>query len=82
MSPTIEDEEILFVDKIDTNPKDGKIFVVLLCDEVYVKRLFIEPKTKEIFLQSDNPIFPKLKVDCEDFKIIGRVIANMSITKL
>ncbi|MCX6076023.1 MAG: hypothetical protein NTW78_03960 [Campylobacterales bacterium] len=82
MSPTIEDEDVIFIDKSDITPKDGKIFVVYLCDEVYVKRLFIEPKTKEIFLHSDNPLFPKMETDCEDFKIIGRVIANMQITKL
>lgn len=82
MSPTIEDEYIIFIDKNDTEPLNGKIYVVFLCDEVYVKRIFIEPKSKSIVLSSDNPIFPQLKADCEDFRIIGRVIASMSISKL
>jgi len=82
MSPTIEDEEIIFVDKNDIQPIEGKIYVIYLCEEVYVKRLFIEPKSKAIFLKSDNPIFPQIDADCEDFKIIGRVIANMKISKL
>ena len=82
MTPTIEDEDIIFIDKNQVEPVNGKIYVLFLCDEVYVKRIFIEPKSKEIILNSDNPIFPQIKADCEDFKIIGRVIANMQIAKL
>ena len=82
MSPTIEDEDIVFIDKDDLEPGNGKIYLVLLCDEFYIKRVFLEPKSKEITLKSDNPIFPKLKADCDDFKIIGRVIANMKISKI
>ena len=82
MSPTIDDEDVIFIDKKSIEPIDGKIFVVYLCEEVYVKRLFIEPKTKEIILNSDNAIFPQLKADCDDFRIIGKVIANMKISKL
>ena len=82
MMPTIEDEDIIFVDKNDTDPVNGKIYVIYLCEEVYVKRLFIEPKDKSIFLKSDNPLFPQINPDCSDFKIIGRVIANMKISKL
>ncbi|MDQ7067760.1 MAG: S24 family peptidase [Sulfurimonas sp.] len=82
MTPTIEDEDIVFIDKNQTDPINGKIYVVYLCEEVYIKRLFIEPKTKDIILNSDNPIFPQLKADCEDFRIIGLVTANMHISKL
>ena len=82
MSGTVEDEDIIFVDKNDTQPINGKIYVVYLCEEVYVKRLFIDPNTKKIILQSDNPLFPQFEADCEDFKVIGRVVANMNISKL
>lgn len=82
MSPTIEDEDIIFIDKDDVKPCNGKIYLVLLCDEFYIKRVFIEPKSKEITLKSDNPVFPQLKADCEDFKIIGRVVADMKISKM
>jgi len=82
MTPTIDDDDVIFIDKTNTAPSDGKIFVVYLCEDVYVKRIFIDPKTKEITLHSDNQIFPQIKADCEDFKIIGRVIANMKINKL
>lgn len=82
MDPTILDQDIIFVDKEEREPVNGKIYLVFLCDEVYIKRIFIEPVTKEILLKSDNPIFPQFKADCSDFKIIGRVIANMHITRL
>jgi len=82
MHPTIDDDNVIFIDKNITTPQDGKIFVVFLCNEVYVKRIFIEPKTKEIILNSDNPLFPQLKADCDDFRIIGKVIATMKIDKL
>lgn len=82
MHPTIEDEDVIFIDKSDTTPQDGKIYVVYLCEEVYVKRIFIDPVTKKISLKSDNKIFPTFQADCEDFKIIGRVVANMQIQKL
>lgn len=82
MYPTINDEDIIFINKDSQEPQNGKIYVVFLCDECYVKRIFIDPKTKDITLNSDNPIFPVLKVDCEDFRIIGQVVANMKISKL
>lgn len=82
MHPTIEDDDIIFIEKSQENPINGKVYVMLLCDEVYVKRIFIEPKSKEIILSSDNPIFPQLKADCDDFRIIGKVIAKMQISKL
>lgn len=82
MSGTIEDDDVIFINKDDCEVQDGKIYVVYLCDEVYVKRLFTEPKTKAIILKSDNPLFPQLNADCDDFKVIGRVIANMQISKL
>jgi len=82
MTPTIQDEDIIFVDKSEAQAQNGKIFVVYLCDEVYVKRVFIDPVTKKLSLASDNPVFPTFAADCEDFKIIGRVVANMQISKL
>jgi phage repressor protein C with HTH and peptisase S24 domain len=82
MEQTLHDGDVIFVDKNDTTIHDGKIYVVYLCDEIYVKRAFIDPKSKEILLHSDNPLFPTVKVDCDDFRIIGRVISNMQIKKL
>jgi len=82
MQPTINDEDVIFIDKNSTDVIDGKIYVVYLCEEVYVKRIFKQHKTKEILLKSDNDIYPDIMADCEDFRIIGKVIADMQIKKL
>ncbi len=82
MNPTIKEGDIIFIDKDDITASNEKIYLVFLCDEVYLKRVFIEPKSKEIILHSDNQIFPQLKADCKDFRIIGKVIAKMNISKV
>lgn len=82
MSGTISDGDIIFIDKNATTPANGKIYVVYLCDEVYVKRLFKDPNTKKLILKSDNPVYPQFEATCEDFKIIGQVIASMNIKEL
>lgn len=82
MTGTIEDGDIIFVDKNYTEALNGKIYVVLLCEEVYVKRIFKDPSNQKIILKSDNPVYPQFDASCEDFKIIGKVIANMRIKEL
>ncbi|MEA2017795.1 MAG: LexA family transcriptional regulator [Campylobacterota bacterium] len=82
MTGTIQDNDIIFIDKNKSQVLNGKIYVVYMCDEVYVKRIFKDPKTKSLILKSDNPIYPQFEVTCEDFKIIGQVIANMNIKEL
>ncbi|WP_373070670.1 XRE family transcriptional regulator [Sulfurimonas sp.] len=82
MNPTIKEGDVIFIDKDDVKASNEKIYLVLLCDEIYLKRVFIEPKSKEIILNSDNLIFPQLKADCQDFRILGKVIAKMNISKV
>lgn len=82
MVGTIDDGDVIFVDKNHLEPLNGKIYVVFMCDEVYVKRIFRDPNTQKLILKSDNPVYPQFEADCEDFKIIGKVIANMNIKEL
>jgi phage repressor protein C with HTH and peptisase S24 domain len=82
MTGTIEDGDIIFIDKNYTTQLNGKIYVVLLCDEVYVKRIFKDPSNGKLILKSDNPVYPQFEANCDDFKIIGKVIANMKIKEL
>jgi len=44
--------------------------------------LLKDQSNKSLILKSDNPHYPQFTITCEDFKIIGRVIANMSIQNL
>lgn len=82
MTGSIEDGDIIFVDRNDTAPVNGKIYVVYLCEEVYVKRLFKDPNSKKLILKSDNPVYPQFEASCEDFRIIGRVVVGMNIKEL
>ena len=83
MSNTVDDGDIIFVDKNDNGLINGKIYVVYLCEEVYVKRVFKDPSgTNKFILKSDNPVYPQFDVACDDFRVIGRVVGNMNIKKL
>ncbi|MBE0498596.1 MAG: LexA family transcriptional regulator [Campylobacterales bacterium] len=82
MNPTIKDKDIILIDSSIIDPTDGDVFLLYLCEEVYVKRVFIDPKSKELTLCSDNPIFPKIKADCEDFKLVGKVVGKIEHTRL
>lgn len=82
MTGTIEDGDIIFLDKNDTQPISGKIYVVLFGDEVFVKRIFKHPGTEKLILKSDNPLYPQFEPSGEYFKIIGKVVANMNIKEL
>ena len=82
MQGTIEDGDIIFIDRNYTTLINGKIYVVYMAGEVYVKRIFKNPNSDHLILKSDNPIFPQFEALSEDFKIIGKVVANMNIREL
>jgi phage repressor protein C with HTH and peptisase S24 domain len=82
MIETIDDGDIIFVDKNYTTLINGKIYVVLLGDEVYVKRIFKYPNNEKLILKSDNPVYPQFEAKKGEFEIIGKVVANMNIKEL
>lgn len=82
MIGTIADGDIIFIDKNYTIPVNGKIYVILLHDEVYVKRIFKNPNSESLILKSDNPVYPQFEINHDDLKIIGKVVANMNIKEL
>lgn len=82
MSGTIEDNDIIFIDRNNHELINGKIYVLRLDDEVFVKRIFKDIANKRLILKSDNSLYPQFEIDKEDFVVIGRVIANISIKKL
>lgn len=82
MTGSIEDGDIIFFGKNYTEIINGRIYVVVLGDEVYVKRIFKAPNTPRLILKSDNPVYPQFEAIEDEFKIIGKVIANMRIKEL
>lgn len=82
MESTIKDKDIIFIDRASTNIINGKIYVVLVKDEVYVKRIFKHPNNKKLILKSDNPLYPQFEIELYEFTIIGLVVASMNMKDL
>jgi len=76
MEPTIKDNDSLLINLNSTTPKDGKIFVVRLGDDLYAKRIQ-RLVDGGIMLISDNKEYPAQTIDpsqLEQLQVIGQVI--------
>lgn len=75
MQPLIQQGDTILVDQSDTQPQDGKIYVVGLDEELLVKRL--QKISGGWLLVSQNPEFHPIKVSLgeqeNNFRIYGRV---------
>lgn len=82
MEPTIVPGELLFVNPYeneDSKIKDGSIYVIVCSDTVLVKRVRMNPITKEMRLISDNRSIDDILVQGDDLdgcKIVGRVVGH------
>jgi len=84
MSPTLQNEDVIFVDRSDIDVKSHKIYVYLFEDEVYVKR-FIKRLDGTVEIKSDNVEYGSEIIDKDSLKsmnIIGRVVKNMRLEDL
>lgn len=79
MTPTIKENDIIFVSTKDTEVEDNRIYVLKYGEEIRVKRIF-KRRGEKILLRSDNTIYPdeEVSVHDEDIKILGKVIYNMA----
>lgn len=75
MEPTISNGDMIFVDKLQHEIKNGKIYIIRMNEEIFVKRIFSAPKG--IIIKSDNQNYPSFEVQVPDIKIIGQVIYTM-----
>lgn len=74
MEPILHDGDTVLVDKSDTMPQDGKIYLVSLGDELMVKHLYKTPRG--LLLRSENSRYPDIPVEAADrdgCRIHGRV---------
>ena len=84
MSPTVPDRSKVLVDFTDREiRRDGEIYVVLLDDETYIKRLSRVDLdgSRAILMSSDNPTYPVTVVSSKSsnqFKVVGRVRSVIS----
>ena len=70
MEPTLHDEDLVLLDRSQTEPVDGVLAVVRTVDGVVIKRLRRRGQTWT--LVSDNPAYPASRVRKSD-RVVGRV---------
>lgn len=81
MESTFYDNDLIIIDKSKKDFINGKIFIVLYDDELYVKRMFKLPQNR-IILKSDNKYYPDIEVISDNFKIIGQVVKALNFKNL
>ncbi|SDV49790.1 XRE family transcriptional regulator [Chitinasiproducens palmae] len=72
MEPTLPDGSVVLVDTSQTNPRARGVFVVLVDDELMIKRVRVE-KNGDLVLTSDNPdktTFPDRKFAAAGKKLV------------
>jgi SOS-response transcriptional repressor LexA len=78
MSPTIDDHDVLLVDKSRVEPTDGQVFVLTSSDKgAIVKRLVQGPLGRWIIRSDNADEYPDLllsRSEVNEHRIIGRVI--------
>lgn len=76
MHGTIDHGDIMLVDLVDTNPRDGRVYVISIGEDTLVKRIQRIPRG--IKLIADNPAYDAIEVLEEDqqtpITVIGRVV--------
>ena len=75
MSPALNDGDVMFIDRCDTDIKEGEVYIVRCSDELYVKRLFKMPG--KLIARSDNVSYPEFPISLDECEILGRVVYKM-----
>lgn len=77
MEPKILDGDLILVKKVDFLD-NGNIGVFRLNDDVFCKKYYCNPITKELSLKSINKLYEPLEPTAEDeFYILGRVVCKI-----
>lgn len=77
MSPTLSDGDFVIVDTNNKEMKDGYIYVINIENQLYIKRLFTHPITKEIICKSDNPQHPDFNIRASELDIKAKLIMQI-----
>lgn len=77
MSPSINNGDTMFIDRADTEIRDGEIYVIRCFEELFVKRLFKMPG--KIMARSDNATagYSEFPLDLSNCQVLGRVLYRM-----
>lgn len=77
MEPTLNDGDIVFMDKESTNPSKNGVYIVTTPAGLFIKRLQLK-SDGTVALVSDNKIYTDEIVNSEDIRVLGKVIGAMS----
>jgi len=77
MEPTLNDGDILFMDRDSINPNRNGIYVVSTPVGIFVKRLQLK-LNGTVALVSDNKSYSDEMVNAEDITVLGKVVGAMS----
>ena len=77
MVPEIFDNDLVLLDRGQTDITPGRLYAVGFEDAIYIKR--IDKLPGKVILHSVNPAYPPLTLDlrgdnAEQFRVIGRVL--------
>ncbi len=84
MEPDLCDNDLILLDRAQTSPRDGDIYVLRYSGHLFVKRVQLMPGNR-VKLCSSNPLYDPITVangrtsdaTTEDLTFIGRVVASM-----
>lgn len=77
MVPTFSDGDILFVDRGVEDIRVDAVYVLLLNNELYIKRIQRRITDGALIIKSDNPLYEPVTIqngDRERLKVLGRVV--------
>jgi len=77
MEPTLNDGDIVFMDKESTNPNKNGVYIVSTPVGLFIKRLQLK-SDGTVALVSDNKSYADEIVNAEDITVLGKVVGAMS----
>jgi hypothetical protein len=77
MEPTLNDGDIVFVDRSSTNPHRTGVYIVSTPYGLFIKRLQLQANGT-VALVSDNPNYSDEIVSVSDVEVLGKVVGSLT----
>jgi phage repressor protein C with HTH and peptisase S24 domain len=77
MEPTLNDGDIVFVDRSSVNPNKAGVYIVSTPFGLFIKRLQLQANGT-VALVSDNDNYSDELVDSQDVEVLGKVIGSVT----
>ena len=78
MSPTINSNDMVWVDISCTTPRADGLYVIVIGDTMSIKRLQIHPFSGQVTIKSDNQRYEDYTAEnADDIRVVGKVIYHV-----